>query len=42
MYLKKISIGFHNGWNYEYHFVIKELAEEFEKEFTCLPENTEK
>ena len=38
MYLKK----FHNGSNYHYHFVIKELAEEFEKQFTCLGENTEK
>ena len=29
--LKKISITFHNGSNYGYHFVIKELAEEFRK-----------
>ena len=25
-----------------YHFIIKELAEEFKKQFTCLRENTEK
>ena len=25
--LKKISIVFHNGSNYNYHFIIKELAE---------------
>ena len=25
-----------------YHFVIKELEEEFKKQFTCLGENTEK
>ena len=28
--------------NYEYHFIIKELAEEFKKQFTCLGENTVK
>ena len=39
---KKISIAFHNGLNYDYHFIIKELAEEFKKPFTCLAENTEK
>ena len=39
---KKIPIVFHNGSNYEYHFIIKELAEEFKKQFTCLGENTEK
>ena len=25
---KRISIVFHNGSNYDYHFIIKELAEE--------------
>ena len=39
---KKITIVFHNGSNYDYHFIIKELAEEFKKQFTCLRENTEK
>ena len=39
---KKIPIAFHNGSNYDYHFIIKELAEEFKKQFTCLEENTEK
>ena len=39
---KKNSIVFHNGSNYDYHFIIKELAEEFKKQFTCLGENTEK
>ena len=37
---EKLPIAFHNGSNYDYHFFIKELAEEFE--FTCLGENTEK
>ena len=26
---KKIPIAFHNGSNYDYHFIAKELAEEF-------------
>ena len=33
---------FRNWSNYEYHFIIKELAEEIERRFTCLRENTEK
>ena len=40
--LKKIPIVFHNESNYNYHFIIKELAEEFKNQFTCLGENTEK
>ena len=39
---KKITIVFLNGSNYVYHFIIKELAEEFKKQFTCLGENSEK
>ena len=39
---KKTPIGFHNGYNYDYHFIIKELAGEFKNQFTCLGENTEK
>ena len=39
---KEIPIVFHNGFNYYYHFIIKEVVEEFEKQFTCLGENTEK
>ena len=33
---------FHNGSTYDDHFITKELAEEFEGEFECLGENTEK
>ena len=33
---------FHDGSTYDYHFIIKLLAEEFEGEFECLGENTEK
>ena len=29
---KKISIAFHNGSNHDYYFIIKESAEEFEKQ----------
>ena len=39
---KKIPVAFHNGSIYDYHFIIKELAEEFEGEFECLGENTDK
>ena len=38
--LKKISIIFHT--NYDYHFMMKELVEEFFKKITCLGKNTEK
>ena len=33
---------FHNGSTYDYHFIIKELADEFEGEFEYLGVNTEK
>ena len=39
---KEIPVVFHNGSTHDYHFIIKELAEEFEGEFECLCENTEK
>ena len=39
---KKTPIVFHNGSNYDYHFIVKELAEEFKKQFICLGENTAK
>ena len=38
--LKEMPIVFRNRSNYDYHFIIKELAEEFEKEFNCLGEHT--
>ena len=37
---KEIPVVFHNGSTYDYHFIIKGLAEEFEGEFECLGENT--
>ena len=38
----KIPVAFHNGSNYNYHFIIKELTKELEKLFTCIGENTKK
>ena len=39
---KNIPVIFHNGSTYDYHFIIKELACEFEGNIECLGENTEK
>ena len=39
---KEIPVVFHNGSAYDYHFIIKELVKEFEGNFECLGENTEK
>ena len=39
---KEILIVFHNGSTYDYDFIIKELVKEFESNFECLGENTEK
>ena len=37
-----IPVVFHNGSNYDYHFLIKELANEFVRKFECLGESTKK
>ena len=41
---KEIPAVFHNGFTYDYHFIIKTLVEEFKGEgkFDCLGENAEK
>ena len=39
---KEIPVVFHNGSTYDNHFIIKELVKEFEGNFDCLGENTEK
>ena len=39
---RKIPSARHNESICYYHFIIKELAEEFEKQFSCLEEKTEK
>ena len=38
----KIPIVFHDGSNYDCHFIIKELANKSEGQSECLGENTEK
>ena len=39
---REIPVIFHNGSNYDYHFIINGLAEEFEEDFECLGENKKK
>ena len=39
---REIPVVFHNGFSYDYHFIMKGLAEEFERDFECLGENKEK
>ena len=39
---KEIPVVFHNGSTYDYHFIVKQLAKEFNSWFECLEKNTEK
>ena len=39
---REIPVVLHNGSNYDYHLIIKELAEKFKGNIDCLGENTEK
>ena len=39
---QEIPVKIHNSSKYDYHFIIKELSEEFKGEFECLGENTVK
>ena len=39
---REIPVVLHNGSNYDYHLIFKELAEKFEAQLNCLGENTEK
>ena len=39
---QKIPVVFHNGSTYDYHFIIKQLAEEFRGQSNFWGENTEK
>ena len=38
----EIPVVFHRGSNYDYHFIIKELANVFEGQFEYIGENKEK
>ena len=38
----EIPVVFHNSSNYDYHFIIKELTNEFEEQFECLGEKITK
>ena len=38
----EITVVFHDVSNYDYHFIIKELANVSDGQFECLGENTEK
>ena len=40
--LNEIPLVFHKVSNYDYHFLIKELANEFEEKFEYLGKNTVK
>ena len=39
---KKIPLVLHNCPTYDYYFIIKELANQFEDQFECLGKNTGK
>ena len=39
---REIPVIFPNGSCYDYHFIIKGIAKEFEGDFECLGENKEK
>ena len=39
---KEIPVVFDNSSTYDYHFIIKQLPKEFDSQFECLGENTEK
>ena len=39
---KEIPVVFHNGSTYDYHFIINQLAKEFNGQLECLGESTEK
>ena len=39
---KEIPVVFHDSSTYDYYFIIKELVKEFDGNFECLGENTEK
>ena len=40
--LKVIPVVFHNGSTYDNHFIIRQLAQDFNGYFSCIGENNEK
>ena len=38
---KELSVDFHNGAHYDYHFIKREIGNKFKGQFECLGENTE-
>ena len=36
---RDIPVVIHNGSNYDFHLIIKELAKEFREEIHCIPED---
>ena len=38
----EIPVAFHNGSNYDYHFILKQLADKSDGQLECLDENTGK
>ena len=41
-FAKTVPTAFHNGSNYDDHFIIKKEQKNLKKQFTCLRENTDK
>ena len=39
---EEIPVVFNNGLNYDCHFIIKQLAKEFEGKFNCVEDSTGK
>ena len=39
---RDIPVVIHNGSNYDFHLLIKELRKEFRPEIQCIPEDKEK
>ena len=39
---KEISVVFHNGSTYDYHFIINQLSKKIKDHLKCLGENAEK
>ena len=37
---KEVLLVFHNGFTYDYHFILNQLAKEFDAHLECLGENT--